>query len=224
MADILSRIILKAQGGDQAAREIKKIKTAYDEAGKSAKGLSAIATSAAKPSPFERAIVEKKSQELLSSRGLQSKIERQKAGDRLQNHLQTRSIGGLFQRSTQSVASGVTSLSQGNLTGVATGGVGAMGNLLGAAAGPYVAAAIAAIGAAGALAKQEYGRIQQTWQSGLSQQLGQNYTTTRNQIIAEGRKGIPLQNVTSMTSALAASGGSISGQYSPMLQDRKSVV
>ena len=53
MADIMSRIILQAQGGDQVAREVGKVTEAYKKAGTAAQGMSA--TAGGGGDPFTRA-------------------------------------------------------------------------------------------------------------------------------------------------------------------------
>ena len=56
MADIMSRIILQAQGGDQAAREVGKVTEAYEKAGRASKGIGGdVSTGGAAGDPFARA-------------------------------------------------------------------------------------------------------------------------------------------------------------------------
>lgn len=55
VADIMSRIILQAQGGDQVAREVGKVTKAYKDAGQASKGMSATGAGGAPSDPFTRA-------------------------------------------------------------------------------------------------------------------------------------------------------------------------
>lgn len=219
--DIFSRIILQAQGGDQAARELEKVKRAADEAGKSMKGMAVGGIGVpATADPFAEATRRATAAPAMTGGGPSptpgfSKDPMDGARQRIAEHQM------LTGRTAQQLAGGATgagtALARGDVAGAAGGAISGAAGFLGAAA-PWLLAGGMLIKGVGALAGNEYERVQQMWQSGLAQQTGGGYENLRNQMIGMARKGIPSENTMAMTQALMAAGGRMTGEWEPMAQ------
>ena len=219
--DVISRIVLQAQGGDQAAREIGKVKNAFDEAGKSAKQVAAGVGGAA-ADPFAAATSKALPSPRVVGGGASptpgfEKDPMEGARQRTQQH---EALTGLpFQRGAAVATGMATSVSQGDVAGTAAGGLAGIAGIAGAAAPWLLGAAILAKGT-GALAVGEKESVHQLWQSGMAQRMGLGYTSLRNQLLAMARNpaGVPSEKLTGLTQALGAAGGRMTGQFFPMAQ------
>lgn len=217
--DVLSRIILQAQGGDQAAREIEKVRRAYDEAGKSAKEMTA-GVAAPTTDPFAAATRKALPPPSQVGGGPSptagfAKDPMEGARQRMAEH--ATAVG--VQRVTGAGVGITQAAARGDIPGAAAGGLAAAAPLLGAAA-PFLLAAGLAVKGVGMLAGNEYERVQQLYQSGLSQQLGIGYTPTRELALQAARHptGIPSERAIEMLQALAGAGGRVTGQFMPMAE------
>lgn len=210
MADIVSRIRVEAHGADQAAREIRKLKEAYDQVAQSARGLSADVGSGGRD-PFSRAVAAGGG--AIEGGNTPADISHRESRTRLQHDLQnSRESANRNYNSAlrpQSVAQGFSTaddVSQGRGASAAGGLAGAMGSLLGGPAG--IALAIAGAVGVGVqrLADTAYGRLESTFGSGMSQRLGLSWQDTSNQMIGFGRMGVNEQSVNSFFNAASQSG------------------
>ncbi len=179
MADLMSRIVFQAQGGDQVAREVGKIKRAYKEAGDESERISG-GTGGRGPSfdAFQKATQTSAGTDM-GSRRVANEEYRNRLNDRLSRHGQVGgqvgpwgggapSVGAAY--GIQQFGGAATQMMAGDPMGGAMRGVGMLGK-----AGPagIVAAVALALGAGTqALAKKEEDRMVQIGH-GLMQSLGQ---------------------------------------------------
>jgi len=209
MADIFSRIVLQATGGDQVAREINKIKTAYKETGEASQNIGA--GEGASSDPFSRAIGAPGASESARTRRQTNDIEQAKAKERLN---QNYSVGD-YGRSV--VAGGTGSLSgmmRGDFFSTAAGAsTGVQGLLKGggalAKAVPWIAAASLGLYGMGKLAGNEWERVQGLWGTGVGQRLGMGYSGVRGLSIEQMRGGVPEEMVMAGLQSLGQAGGSM---------------
>lgn len=174
--DIISKIILQAQGGDQAAREVGKVTKAYQEAGQAAKGINPESTVSS--DPFARA-TGGGAPRSYSREGNDDYRDRMRRRER--EHFERTSgggrggVGGLLTGGINAVTTGATGdVSSGIASGL--GALGALGKLgiVGVIAG-------ATVGAVSKLADKDLDLRSQIWSgSGIGQRLSQrNYDEFR---------------------------------------------
>lgn len=219
MPDIVSRIKVEAQGADAAAREIRKLKKAYDEVAAAAKGIGG------GTDPFSAATESGGGASSAEVRDRQKSNDDQKqvADSRLNNNKQypnqngnypaayggsnlQQQGGNKFINMANTAFSGAQQANAGQMAG----GIGTV--LSGIAAFMTSPAGIALI-AAGTLAKgvqtlatPAVERRTRIWGSGATQRMGGNYTDTANWEALMGAEGIPLDQVRAFTSAASNTG------------------
>ena len=205
MPDIVSRIRVEAQGADQAAREIRKLKEAYDQVSESARGLSAD-VGVGRSDPFTRATsmgggaVEATTSDV-AHRETRSRHEREMLRHREQAHSD---YGALMRPQTVQAGFGtVDALSRGQTSGALGTVLSAVGGMAGAI--PLVAAGAAALGVQ-RLADDAYGRFGQFRHSGISQRLGVGAMDAVRESVQLERSGLPSEMVSSFFSAASQSG------------------
>ena len=202
MPDIVSRIKIEAQGIDQAAREIRKLKQAYDEVGEAAKGLSP--TSVASADPFAQA----------TARGGAGQAERNAATEKHNREIReresaNRAMGQMARGGAQSLMSVAESIGAGRPASALGGIAQSLGGMLGGAGGLITGGLLAAGGAAmmtQRFADTAYGRMSEIYGAGISQRLNRGYQEIQNVQAGYGRMGIPLGMVRSFFSGASRSG------------------
>ncbi len=188
MPDIVSNIILKAMGADEAAREILKLEKAYKETGKAAQEISP--EGVGKADPFASAVASGTFQAARETAGREARSEtfRQRQRDREESNAtySSRNAPGMVQ-------AGVGVAQQAG-AGRYAGAVGGALSGIGAMLGPAGVGLIAAGGlfkAGQSLAEQAYGRVENLWGTGVSQRFGTSFDQMENFAIGLGRKGVP---------------------------------
>ena len=225
MSDIQSKITLRAEGGEQVANEIKKIKDAFDATEEAAKGFQGgdVFDSAIRqplpppiqpappppppPAPPPPAAPEMpqtqppgfRNNQFFGSGGLQALGN--VAG----------SMGGRRSNMLGMMANPQMAGAIGGALGSAIPGAGTM---IGIAAGVAVAGAVKVVNE---LAENEMQRVQETFASGMAQRLGAMGESVRMTIIEEERRGTPSSMVQSFMGAYSRSGGTHAGLERPYL-------
>ncbi len=205
MADIMSRIILQAQGGDQVAREVGKVTDAYKKAGTAAQGMSATAGGAG-GDPFTRAT---------APGGFipSQQRDRGEADDRY--------WGGV--RDREGHQRNLAAANNKSARGIVTGGIGAFGGVgsgdiiggassgIGMLAGAGIAGIVAAGVAAGGMAVSKLANAEearQTLGQGLQQAIAQgDWGTFREQVMKVRAGGFPEGLLVPYLQGLKAAGG-----------------
>lgn len=210
MADVISRIVLQASGGDQVAREVGKIKKAYEEAGESAKGMSASGGAGGGQSAFQRATTPPQSvvqAEGARSQGvadLRDAAERRRSAHEALAGRNT-NAGQVFNArgATQGIQA-ATSMAGGDPVGGAAQGLGMVGKL--GKAG-IIGAVVAAAGIGTVRLAEDATERQRQLFYGLGQGLGQNeYDPFRNSVRSLEQQGLA-PNLMEYLNALRSSGG-----------------
>ena len=208
MADIISRIVLQATGGDQVAREIQKVTTAYKSAGTAAKGMGSDGASVS--DPFTRAVSSSDTPASTQTRRERNDMEEAKARNRLAYN---RSLGGYAQQAAVGGTAVIPGMQRGDVFatagGAMTGAQGVLGGLGGIAlkALPLAAGAGLLMAGLGKLAGNEWERVQSMWGAGVSQRLGMGYTSARGLAIEEMRGGVPEEMLMGSLRAFGQAGG-----------------
>lgn len=268
MSDAFTRIFLTAQGGDNVAREVNKIKKAYEDTAKAGKEIGKIGPKGGIGKEVDSVVAEMRQvfkdagarQEYMDKwrNAAQDREDRNKAqGAGRAGRLQTnviesgaRTTGGFLSplagtQSDSAQAWGTASSKAGEYfkgkaheyhqriaardqgsaaspssSGGGTGGADPTESARAAGSGmsnfgktlPYIGALFAAGGIAmnliSTIAKQELGKAQAAWGSGMAQRLGTSYQTMRSERIILGREGIPISAGDAYYSALGQAGGS----------------
>jgi len=209
MPDIVSRIKVEAQGADQAAREIRKLKEAYDQVAASAKGLSPGAIGGGDPfskavSPNSGVMAGGQSNADVAARETRNRDyqeqsrQRQSSNSGYNNAIRPGAVGGAF--STAEAAGA-------GRGGAAAGG---LANMAGGLVGGPIGIALMALGA-GAMgvqkfAESSYGRMENVFGGGISQRLGASYENTQNYMTELGRTGVPIGMVNALMTSASTSG------------------
>lgn len=166
--DAISKIILQAQGGDQAAREVGKITKAYKEAGQAAKSISPESTVSS--DPFTRATTPPSIPSSYSREGNDSYRENMRR--REQDHFSRTGRGGVGGFLTGGINS-LTAVGTGDISGGIAGGLSSLSAF--GKAGIIGLIAGAAVAGASKLADKDIELRQQIWSgSGIGQRLGQS--------------------------------------------------
>ncbi len=157
MADIMSRIILQAQGGDQVAREVGKVTEAYKKAGTASRGMSAEGVGGA--DPFTKATASAPGGYLSSLVQKDRDLRNQQHSEGVrQREGQHNALASVNQRAFRGMGAGTTVAGGDVVGGISQG----MGMLAGAGVAGLVAGAVAAIGVGiNKLASNETERQQQ---------------------------------------------------------------
>lgn len=204
MADVISRIKVEAQGADQAAREILKLRDAYREAGEAARGLSSSAGGGGSD-PFAKATAagggaaQGNSPADIAAR--ESRDRHWKEGVKAREGKNTDLQGGV-QRGfgvAESLASGKGGSAAGGL-------LSGIGSVLGGPIG--IAAMVASVAAMGVqkFADSSFGRLQEVFGSGMAQRLGGSPMDIDRQRLGFSRMGVPVGMVKAFYDAAGVSG------------------
>jgi hypothetical protein len=196
MPDIVSRIKVEALGADQAAREIRKLRDAYNEVGQAAKNLSPGGVGA---DPFAQAVSAPGGGVYGGQRAPGDIVDRESRDRNYRDQVSAReSTNTNFNATTRGTPGGISQVmgtaeavgaGQGGtaLAKVATG----LGALLGGPIGVALLAGGAVTLGAQKFANNAYDRMQNIWGTGISQRLGRTYTEIQDVQTKIGRKGIP---------------------------------
>jgi len=212
MPDIVSRIRVEAQGADQAAREILKLRDAYVEAGNAARGLSANVGGGA--DPFTKAAqagggATQGGNSPAEVGGREERTKRYKDDIRereSKNNRQGKDFGGVI-----SQGFGVAdSLSQGK-GGSAVGGIAGMLSGIGGPIGVGIMATAAIAMGVQKFGDKAWDRMQETFGSGMSQRTGLSYAAFDKQRSTFANMGIPMGMVKSFYDAAGVSGVNLAG-------------
>jgi len=219
MPDIVSKIRLEASGGDQVAREIRKIQQASQDASRSLGGMSsAEGGSSAGPSgsaayrPAGLSDVERQQRDQASKLHDEHRVIQQEARDREVGYRGT--LGRI--RGVSEIGQGVGALSAGGAGGMnALGGLlSSAGSLLMGPVGIAAAVATAAVKIVGAIGAPEMERFKSLYYSGVSQRLtggapiqGVNgYEFARNMQLNMIAAGIPPEMIGALMSSMSQTG------------------
>lgn len=205
MPDIVSRIRVEAEGADQAAREIRKLKEAYDQVSESARGIS---STVGRADPFSQAVAAGggahaagASPADVTAREERSRMYREGVREREGANLQ---YSALMRPQLVQQGMGAAEAMGGGRTGSAIGGaLNMVGGLTGMA--PLLAVGAAAFGVQ-RLADSAYERFGQFRHSGMSQRLGIGAMQGVIESTELERSGIPPQMVSSFFTAASQSG------------------
>lgn len=214
MPDIISRIRLEATGADQVAREINKIKEAYDDTAESAQGVSRVTMGGA-PDPFTQATQRGGAagpETTVLARQERSRLERDSYDRRMTRHYtsgggETRQQGAWGQMmQTMRQTTGTAGAAQAaDVQGVTAGGGGLIAGLL--KINPIIALLAVAAGTLGIAVKKEFENMKALYDPGITRRLGETYRDVRERQVEMGRAGIPLPEVNALLSSLGAAGG-----------------
>ena len=200
MGDIISRIKLETVGADQASREVRKLKKAFQETQQASEGIGGgvggggdPATQATMPSPGAGGA----GGGLPAHRGEHQQYLRDQRGRQSQSPL----VGY-----ANTAGSMVQDISSGRPQGAMATGMSAMGAL--GPAGAMMAIGAVAIKTLGSLAEKEEGRMQQLWASGISQRFG-SYDQTRGVSLEMLRQGVPKAMIPDFLNTLSNAGGRV---------------
>lgn len=210
MPDIVSRIRVEAQGADQAAREIRKLKEAYDQVSESAKNLSPSGIGGG-ADPFSKAtaaggnaIEGGNSPSEVARREERDQNYRSLVNNREQSNQQYNKA--LRPQGVQQGFSVAEAMSEGR-GGTAAGGVmGGLGGLLGGPAGMALAAGSLAAMGTQRLADKAFERLENVFGSGMSQRLGTGARSLDNMMVEAARIGAPQGMVQGFFQAAGTSG------------------
>ena len=211
MPDIVSRIRLEAQGADQAAREIRKLRDAYNEVAQAGRGISPAGVGA---DPFAQAVSAPGGGVYGGQRAPADIVNRETRGRNYRNQVSDREKANSdFNASMRRAPGGVTQ-AMGTAEAAATGrggtALGQMAGGLGALLGGPVGLGLLAGGAiamgAQKFADNAYDRMQNIWGAGISQRVGRTYEDIQTVQTAYGRTGIPIQMVQQFFQAASQAG------------------
>lgn len=206
--DIISRIKVEAQGTDQAAREIRKLKEAYDQVSAAARNLSP--SSVGGGDPFSKA-TQPNTGVMAGGQTNADVAERETRNRRYEEQAKDR------ERANQSYGSGFrpTFVNQGaQIAEAASSGRGgaAVGGALSGLAGLLGPGGMA-LATGGALAmtgqrwaENEWERMQSLFGTGTVQRLGRGYNEIEGVMAGYGRMGVPLDMVRQFFTAGGQSG------------------
>ena len=211
MPDIVSRIKVEAQGADQAAREILKLKAAYEQAAQAARGLSPGRVGSNDPfaqatSPNHGVMAGGQSNEDVAGRETRNRQYYSQVRDR---ESANRNYNSMFRHAPGAVSSAFNvaeSASQGR-GGAALGGIASgLGGLLGGAGGIGLMAVAAGAMGVQRMAENAFGRLQETFGTGMSQRMGIDARSLDRQRLGFARMGAPEQMISRFFSSAGQSG------------------
>lgn len=211
MPDIVSRIKVEAQGADQAAREILKLKAAYEQAAQAAQGLSPGRVGSNDPfaqavSPNHGVAAGGQSNADVAGREARNRQYYRQVRDR---ESANRDFNSVFRRAPNTVSSAFSvaeSASQGR-GGAAIGGVASgLGGLLGGPGGIALMALAAGGMGVQRMAENAFGRLQETFGTGMSQRLNLDALALDRQRLGFARMGAPEQMISRFFSSAGQAG------------------
>lgn len=211
MPDIISRIKVEAQGADQAAREILKLRDAYRQAGEAAKGMSASIGGGSGVDPFAKATAAGGGAIAGGGNSPADVVAREERSRNYRESVKEResknsSMGAFGPQGINQGIGVAEALSQGR-GGSAVGGIASgIGSLLGGPAGIALVATAAVAMGVQKFADSSFGRLQEAFGSGNAQRLGVSAQTYDKESLGFSRMGIPIGMVKSFFSAASQSG------------------
>jgi hypothetical protein len=183
MPDIVSKILLQAQGGDQVAREIGKVKKAYQEAGSAAQGINPSGGGAGGTDAFARAMGGGGGAVPSSGTGGGGDALRERMRERDRQHFERTTgsgVGGGISRTLTGGINAIGAAGSGNMAGGVQGMLGALGSLGKLGVAGIVAGAT--VGAVNQLSEKDLELRGQIW-SGVGQKLNQKkFETMRDSL------------------------------------------
>lgn len=200
MPDIVSRIKIEAQGADQAAREILKLKRAYEEAGAAAKGMSP--ASVGSGDPFAKAVAQN-SGVMAGGQSPADVAARETRNRQYQEGVRSREeANNSFNRTLREAPERVSgafgtaeALSRGQ-GGAALGtAAGSLGGLVGGGLGAALLAVAAGAMGIQRMSEEAFGRLEETFATGMSQRMGINAFELDRERIGFARMGVPQQMI-----------------------------
>lgn len=211
MPDIISRIRLEATGADQVAREINKIKEAYDDTAESAQGVSRVTMGGA-PDPFTQATQKGGAagpETTVLARQERSRLERDSYDRRMTRHYTPgggeQGAWGQVMRTMRQTTGAAGAAQAGDVQGMAQGGGGLASTLFKMSP---ILAALAVVGGGFTIAvKKEFENVKALYDAGITRRLGEPYRDVRERQVEMGRAGIPLPEVNALLGSLGAAGG-----------------
>lgn len=211
---IISRIQIRAEGADQAAREIDKLKKAYEDTASAASEIGPGGASAGSGAdPFVQATSANTNYARTTAEISNQKTQEQIAQDQVQYQEQGSRGGGMPAASSVVTQAGgvASSLDQGRSGSALGQGLSGIGSL---ASGP-VGMGMLAVGAGAMLAQgfadNAYERLQNVYGTGMSQRLGAESKDVQNYMLSVARTGVPESTVKQLMSSASQSGA----EYTP---------
>jgi len=222
MPDIVSRIRVEAQGADQAAREIRKLRDAYNDVAQAGRNLSPAGVGA---DPFAQAISAPGGGVYGGQRAPADIADRQNTSRIFREDVQQRQVANSSYN--QALRGGPGQIYQvaeqaamGKGAGAVGGGLGILGSIAGAM-GPF-GVAIAALGGAAIvtqkLADQSFQRLQGMWGTGMTQRLNQRTEATQELMTGFARTGVPMEMVQGFFSSASRAGMTLDAAMLPATQ------
>jgi hypothetical protein len=211
MPDIISRIRVEASGADQAAREIRKLRDAYNEVGQAARNLSPGGIGA---DPFAQAVSAPGGGVYGGQRAPADITDRETRGKNYQDQVRDRETANTsfnasmrqFPSTIQRAGGMAEAVSRGQYGTAAGQGLTGLGTLLGGPLGIGLLAGGAFAVGGQKLAQNEMERVRQLWGSGQAQRLGISYERLKDWQAGMGIEGIPLERVGEFIQAASQSG------------------
>jgi len=211
MPDIVSRIRVEALGADQAAREIRKLRDAYNEVAQAGRKLSPAGMGA---DPFAQAVSAPGGGVYGGQRAPADIMDRETRGRNYRDEVREReSTGKIIDGAAQGAPRGITqAMGVAEAAGAGQGGaaIGKIATGLGALLGGPIGIALLAGGVltmgAQKFANNAYERMQNIWGTGISQRLGRTYTEIQDVQTRLGRKGIPFPLIEQFFQAASQTG------------------
>ena len=211
MPDIVSRIRVEALGADQAAREIRKLRDAYNEVAQAGRSLSPAGMGA---DPFAQAVSAPGGGVYGGQRSPADIMDRETQGKNYRDEVRKReSTGKIIDGAAREAPRGITqAMGVAEAAGAGQGGtaLGKVATGLGALLGGPVGIALLAGGmltmGAQKFANNAYERMQNIWGTGIPQRLGRTYTEIQDVQTRLGRKGIPFPLIEQFFQAASQTG------------------
>jgi len=221
MPDVRSKIVLSAEGGDKAAREIRKMQSALDDVSKSAqKTTQGVSLGGVSADPFTRAV--QSAGDETYRRTLRTAQEKEEMDRRGLAHQQLTTGQQQLGRAAQTVsgygAAGVQAISGGRMAGGAGAALGGTGALMGmSGVGALTGVGIGLLAAAGIakgvdmLSQKEEERVRMLYP--LARKSDMTYDALRDTMIRAGRDpnafALPTEFAQFATSFVRAGGGAM---------------
>jgi len=222
MPDIVSRIRVEAQGADQAAREIRKLRDAYNEVAQAGRNLSPAGVGA---DPFAQATSAPGGGVYGGQRAPADIADRQNSARAYRDDVQQRQVANSSYNQTLrgapgAITGGMGALEQaagGQGAGAAAGGMGLL-SMIGGPAGIALAGGAAIAYGVQKFADKAFGRLESVWGSGMAQRLGGGFRTTQNLITGFARTGVPMEMVQGYFNAASQAGMTMDPAMLPATQ------
>jgi len=210
MPDVRSKIVLSAEGGDKAAREIRKMQSALDDVSKSAqKTTQGVSLGGVSADPFTRAV--QSAGDETYRRTLRTAQEKEEMDRRGLAHQQLTTGQQQLGRAVQTVsgygAAGVQAISGGRMAGGAGAALGGTGALMGMSG----VGALTGVGIGLLASQKEEERVRMLYP--LARKSDMTYDALRDVMIGAGRDpnafALPTEFAQFATSFVRAGGGAM---------------